>query len=227
MVRKRTRRLLGAIFVLVGGLLLVAALFTPWYADDGKFNYGTSEQHLDTMYYLGLPWMNGTVQSSCNYSPCPGETSYSSFSTNGPGVVAVITLVLVTASIVLAIIAGASGMDHRRNANKTSFVVALAVAALSLGVAATAFYAAAFQVGYGGPWSSFWGSSLTPLPTTGPAITYTWGPSVGWYLSTAAAAALLVGTVILIRSRHDPGRPAPSSMPPEPTPAPDAPKSTT
>jgi len=226
MFRKGDRRLLGAVFVLVGGLLLAAALFLPWYANNGTFNYGTSEQHLNSMWYLGLPWWNGTVQFSCDYSPCLTETSYGS-SPNGPGVVAEIALVLVTVSGALAIIAGAFGVNPRRKANQTSFLVTLAIAALSLGIAAPAFYAAAFQLGYGGPWGSFWGSSPTPLPTTGPAITYTWGPAAGWYVSVAAAAALLVGTVILIRSRHDLARPVPSSMPPEPTSAPDAPKPAT
>jgi len=204
MVRRRTGRHLGAALVLVAGLLLVAALLTPWYANYSTFSYGPSESHfnLNTMYYLGPSWLSGTVQFSCNYSPCPAGTSYSSSSTSGPGVVAEVTFVQVAASCAFAIIAGVLGVARRRNWNRTLYVNLLAVTALCLGVAATAFYSLAFQLGYGGPWGSFWGSS-TGHVGTGPLTTNTWGPFIGWYLAVLAVAVLLAGSVMLGRTRRD------------------------
>jgi hypothetical protein len=215
MATRSTGRHLGVIFVLVGGLLLVMVMLTPWYANNGTFGFPPSQQHLDTTFYLGLPWWNGSVQISCDYAPCAGETSYAAFSTSDQ-VVAGITWILVIASSGLAIIASAYGLGRRRNSYQSSFVMTLAVAALVLGSAAPAFYAAAFQLGYGGPQGSFWGSSSSPFPTTGPPIAYSWGPDIGWYLSIAAAAVLLTGAVVLIRHRCDRLESASSFVQPEP-----------
>jgi len=58
---------------------------------------------------------------------------------------------------------------------------------------------------YSGPWSSFYGSWT---PVNGAAAWDTWGPLIGWYLSIAAFAVLLVGVILIARSRRELRQPA-------------------
>ncbi len=224
MFRKGDRRLLGAVLVLVAGFLLAAALFTPWYSNDYT---GSNPAHFDILFYLGASSWDGTIQYSCSAGVhCPSATSYSSGSLNNSGVVAEVTLALVAAACVLGLYAGAIGMRFRRDESRTRTMIILAVTALGLGVVAAAFYAAAIQASFGGPWSSFWGSSTGYSEVSG-TVSNSWGPSIGWYLSIVAIAALLVGTVILLRHRRDSTEAAPPSAASGPVPESNPPKSTT
>jgi len=200
MFRKGDRRLLGAVLVLIGGLLLATALFMPWYSNDYT---GSNPAHFDILFYLGPSSWDGTIQYSCSAGVhCPSATSYSSGSLNNSGVVAEVTLALVAAACVLGLYAGAIGIRFRRDASRTRKTIILAVTALGLAVTAAAFYAATIQVSWGGSWSSFWGSSTGYSEVSG-TVSNSWGPSIGWYLSIVAIAALLAGTVILLRHRRE------------------------
>jgi hypothetical protein len=204
MFRKGDRRLLGAVFVLVGAILLGAALFTPWYSLDksgtsGGFN---TKWDFNTIYFLGLPSWEGTVQYSCSDAGlCPSESSYASVSLNNTGVVTETVLLLVSAATTMAFIAAAFAVIYRRNEKRESGLVLLTGAAVVLGAVATVLYSTTFQFFSDGPRSGFWGTS-SGVNTLGP-WTSTWGPSIGWYLAVAGAAALLGGMVILLRFRPD------------------------
>jgi hypothetical protein len=216
MVRNDARGRLGAVFVLIGGLLLAAALFAPWFSDDLTVTGGW---HSNTAYYLGFPSWDGTIQGSCNAPGCSYSGSYSSASLNSTGIVAEVAVVLVSAATALALTAAALARVSWRNVNRDLSVILLAVTALVLLVFAVGFFTATIQLGLGGPWSSFWGSK-SEFTMLGGTWTHTWGPSTGWYLSIMATAALFTGVVILLRDRHNLVESAPAWSPSEPVPAP-------
>ena len=68
MPKPSTGRLAAAVLVLVGAMLLIAALLTPWYSFDTKWagnlrgDYGTR----NFTYYLGPPSANGTIHITCS-----------------------------------------------------------------------------------------------------------------------------------------------------------------
>ena len=198
----------GALFVLAGAILLGASLLAPWYLVHQSFSYGQGGSwYMDTSFYLGPASWNGTVQHSCTPSTaCPAANSYSTVT---PGVVAEITLVLVSAGCALGVVGGVLALSRHRNEKRTSTSLASAVAAGAVSVAAPEFYALVNQFGLGGLWNSFWGSS-SAFNTLG-IWTNTWGPFTGWYVSIVGAAAVLVGTVFLVRSRNEPTDSGPSS----------------
>lgn len=229
-------KLLGAAFVLLGGLLLVVSLFSPWYSFDqgGTFGPSATPVHNDTSYYLGLSSWNGTVRGSCSAGVgCPNETSYSAASLNHTGAVAGATLLLVSAGSALGLVAGTLGLVGSRKTGWTSLVLILASAAVVLAILAPELFAAALpgaysadtpyagaqspsvQFGLGGPWSSFWGSGTGVTPDG--VVQHSWGPSLGWFLSIVAFVAFLIGTVVLFLYRPETTtEPAPPSAPSPP-----------
>jgi hypothetical protein len=185
-------------------------------------------------FLFGLPG-GGSVQTTCpsgNISNfCPTSSSYSGAGLNSTGQVAALTFALATAGFAVAAISGVLGVIWRGKARTVSPEMILAVVAVALAIAATAAFAvllpgafahdlSAPQRGYesSGPWSSFYGSATFGIPMSCPALgcsqhTASWGPSVGWSLSVAAIAVLLVGAVMMIRSRHDVVESSPSVAP--------------
>ena len=206
MVRKWVNWRLGAVFVLVGAILLGAALAMPWYAFVQKgtsYATGRGAWQYDTLYYLGIPSWNGTVQYSCSGAfECPAATSYSTVSLDSTGALAEFGLLFVSAAVVLGFLAGVLGAVVRRTASRNTKVLVLGTVATVLGALVSVVYAATLQLGDGGPWNSFWGS--TSGTTNVNQYTNSWGPGAGWYLSIAAVAALLVGVAILYRHRRGP-----------------------
>jgi hypothetical protein len=242
---------LGVVFLLIGAILLGASLFAPWYYYHGEAGTWSGPDPTGTLtgsaaFFLMPQPGGGEVSYSCpsNAIPafCTASSSYSVAGLNTTALVVGLALALTATGLIAGAVGGVLGMILRDKSRWATRVAILALLALALSVAATGSFTgllpgafakdipAAAQHSFqpSGPWSSFYGSS--PLYINGPccvAPTASWGPATGWYLSIAAIAALLVGAVLLVRFRHDLAQLTPSSMPPEPTHAPGAPKSTT
>jgi len=196
MARESTGSLLGAIYVLIGAILLGSALFAPWYEFDsysdqywglpgggGMVSIGPSQ--LD-FYLNGLPGI-WAVQTSCpsgnvtNF--CPASSSYSDAGLNSTGVVTAITSGLAAAGFATASLAGILGLRLRGRPRRGFPELTLAFVAVALAIVATTAYAlllpGAFahdipqiQRGYesSGPWSSFSGATtfIIPMPCPSP-----------------------------------------------------------
>jgi hypothetical protein len=217
MANTRAGRLVAVVIILVGAVLLIAALFTPWYSYEIS-GHSASET---ANFYLGVPSTSGTIQYSCSgISFCQTQTSYSQKDLNNSGMIAEAAFFLLIGGLVLGIIAGLVGMAYRGSSRRTTFAIALALVALILAVSAPGLFAAALpgaissdhnlgSPGGNGPWNSFYGSSSTTF--LGVSATTTWGPALGWYLSIVAVVFLLVGAILLFRARRE--SPAPTTVP--------------
>jgi len=216
-------KMIASVLILIGAILLIGALFTPWYSYESS-GHGLSETR---NYYLGMPSTNGTIQAACSGIPsCPTQTSYSNQNLNNTGNLAEAGFFMVIGAFVLGIIAAIIGVASRRNPRRTAPVIALAALALVLAVAAPGLFAVALpgaaandfpgHVG-SGPWSSFLGSNSTSI--SGITVTITWGPGIGWYLSIVAFVILLVGVILLTRYRREPPQPMTAPAPVVPTPS--------
>ncbi|MGA8276327.1 MAG: hypothetical protein WB852_08570 [Thermoplasmata archaeon] len=214
-------RMIAAVLILIGAILLIGALVTPWYSYESSGN-GLSETR---NYYLGMPSTNGTIQPVCSGLPsCPTQTSYSTQNLNNTGSLAEAGFFMVIGGFALGIIAAILGVVSRRNPRRAAPVMALAALALVLAIAAPGLFAvslpgAAAKDSPGhlgsGPWSSFFGSNSTTI--SGITITTTWGPGIGWYLSIVAFVILLVGVILLARYRREPPQPMTAPAPVVPT----------
>jgi len=218
MAIKNSRRLIGAIILLIGAILLVAALFSPWYAFKTSFHGGSTTQN----YYPGLPSTNGTIQYSCSDTPsCSPQTSYNGARLNNTGTVAETGFFLLTIAIILGAVAAIFGFASRGNSRRSRPALAFGVLTLLLAIITPVLFAAALPgaisndsssfyhaANASGPWSSFIGSSsaVTPLGI----LSFDWGPALGWYLSIAAFVVVLVGVIILFLGRKEPAEAAPA-----------------
>ncbi len=226
MAKKATARLIAAVFILVGAILLVGALLTPWYCYNTAWaggpagNYGTA----NATYYLGPPSLSGTIWLTCtgNARWCPTQASYSSADENHTGIVAGITFGMLTAGAALGVIAGSIGVVGRGKPPRPFPVITLAILATALAIAAPGLFAGSLPSAFSqdisiahclyctgtGPWTSFSGSGFWEVGMVGGPDS--WGPSIGWYVSFAAFAVLLVGVILLMVFRMDPSRPGAS-----------------
>jgi hypothetical protein len=206
---------LGGIIVLIGAILLIAALFTPWYIE-------TSSEHGESISvnaYPGTPGQNGTIKYTCSGFPsgfsCPTQTSYSSENLNSTGMIAEYGFFLVLVGIVFGILAALLGLISGGNPKRARPAMALAVLALILALVAPAMFAAALPGAIAndtkdhpsgsGPWSSFIGSGNIS------GLNLTWGPGVGWYLTIGAFVLFLIGVILLWRARKAPAAAAPAT----------------
>jgi len=208
-------RTLGAIIVLVGTVLLVAAIFLPWYSEQVTIGGGPSETQY---FYLGTPGTNGTVQYSCSGlaagESCPSSTSYSSYGQqntydlNDTGLIAATAFFLLIIGAILGFVAAVLAFGRRQKPGRGGAAWGLAAVALILALIAPLVFAGALpnalshdlpsSVRQGsGPWSSFYGSNSTTVGTS--TVSESWGPSVGWYLSIVAFVVLLVGVALVRR----------------------------
>ncbi|MGA7650182.1 MAG: hypothetical protein WB984_02870 [Thermoplasmata archaeon] len=209
-------RLIAAVIILVGAVLLIAAVFTPWYTEQFSGNGITVTQNA----YLGVPSSNGTIQYTCSGLPagasCLSETSYKTETANNTGNLMEAVYFIAIAGIILGFIGAIIGLVSR----KTGPAMALAVVAMILAVAAVGVFAVALPGAIGndspnhsgsGPWSSLFGSSSSGR--FGIQGTLTWGPGVGWYLAIGAFVLLLVGVILVVLFRKDPPAPVPAANP--------------
>jgi hypothetical protein len=230
-------RTLGAIVVLIGLVLLLVAMFTPWYTWEMSASGSGTSASETINFYPGLPSENGTLKYTCTGAAsgdCPTQSSYNQASLNHTGAIAETGLFLIIGGVVFGFLALIFGLLARGNARRTTPAIALAVLALILAVAAPALFAVQLPGAVSsdtpghsgsGPWSTFLGSNSST--TAFGSETLTWGPGMGWYLAFGAFALFLIGAIILIAARKDPPAPAPVPMSPAPaeatTPAPAAP----
>jgi len=221
------RRVVGAIIVLIGAILLIAALLTPWYAFKSSYAGGSETQNS----YPGMPSTNGTIQYTCSNLPrgatCPPQTSYSSIvpKETNVGNIAETGFFLLIVGIILGFLATIFGLMSRGNARRSTPALAFGIIALLLALLTPVLFAAALPGAISsdisttyrppntsGPWSSFIGSSSYTNPLVGP-VSLNWGPAIGWYLAFVAFVILLIGVILLFLYRKDPAEPAPVAVP--------------
>jgi hypothetical protein len=231
MASKKAWRLVGAIIILIGAILLIAALLTPWYAYETSFASGGS---ITQNSYLGMPSANGTIQYSCSstlppFPSCPSQTSYASTTPKETNVgnIAETGFFLLIVGIILGFLVTIFGFVARSNARRSGFAIALGVLALLLAIITPVLFVAALPsaisndissayrpANTSGPWSSFMGSSSSPYrnPLNG-GVSLNWGPALGWYLSIVAFVTLLIGVILLFIGRKESPAAATTSAP--------------
>jgi len=243
MAERRTRRLFGGALVLVGSVLLIATLFSPWYT----YTAGVSSVmvgHGSTTFnsYPGWPTENGTIRcSSSGFENCPySETSYQGAQENNTGTIAVVGYILLILGFVFGFLGAVLGLASRRDDRRARPALVLGIIAVLVAILVPVLFWGALpgalskdipvseRTTSSGPWSSFYGSSNS-TPFAGVTVNLSWGPAIGWYLSFLAFAVLLVGVVLLYLNRRDPpesssvSAPEPVSVPaPTPQAAPQA-----
>jgi len=237
MASNKGRRAVGAIIVLIGAILLISAVFIPWYVYQEKSSTPVGSGSITINSYPGLPSENGTIQCSSSGSvSCPySQTSYQKADYNNTGAIAETGFFLLIVGFVLGFIGAILGVASRGNPRRSGPAIVFAVIAMILAVVTPVLFMATLpgaqskdiptsaRTTSSGPWSSFFGStSATPFP--GVTVNLTWGPGMGWYLSFAAFVILLIGLLFLFRYRKDPPEPVPVSTP---APAAGAPQTTT
>jgi len=226
MADNRGRRLVAAVIVLVGVILLIAALLMPWYTE--KVSLGGGDTTVN--FFPGLPSQSGSVSWSCSGgASCPSnETSYSGFipALTNVGNIAEAGFFLLIVGIIVGVIAAAFGFMSRTNSRRAMPATTLGLLAMILALIAPIMFAALLPGAvsndisstspqrYGsssGPWSSFIGSTTFTTPVG--SASFSWGPGVGWYLGIAAFVVLLIGVVLFLMSRKEPASPAPATAP--------------
>jgi MFS family permease len=225
---RSAQRRTATFIVLIGAIVLLAALLLPWYSFNEAWSGGPVglQGHQDATYYLALPSVGWAVQYSCGgfAAGCPSQDSYADAHQNSTGLIAGICFVLVSVGGVLGVLAGILGVVQQGTAQRLRPTLVLALLATILGFSAGLLFAAALPGAFSsdfpaelrpgttsGPWSSFYGSGFGSILTVG--YNLSWGPLIGWYLSVAAAAILLVGVTLLLVHRHDPPEPVPVALP--------------
>jgi LPXTG cell wall anchor motif len=214
----RSGRLGPPFLILIGAVLLIVALVTPWYSIAISVHGGdVSPNTQDAYFYPGLPSTSGTVREVCSgsqASQCSSQTSYEDYGDYPQtGSVAEDVYILLIAGIALAVVAVILGLLAPGNRRRANLALVIALLALVIGAAASGFFAGALPGAIGndmhyhsgnGPWSTFFGSNTS---TTGNRTnitgTITWGPSTGWFLSIGASVVLLGGLVLLARHRRE------------------------
>ncbi len=227
--------MLGAIIVLVGAILLISAIFLPWYSIQFSASAGGASVKATENSYPGLPGQNGTVQTTytCSGVPiCPptSTSSYQDSHLNSTGQVAETGFFLLIVGFVVGLIGAIIGLTSGRNAKRAGTAAVIGLVAMVIAVATFSLFAVALPGAIGndspghsgsGPWSSFFGSgNQTFFGISG--ASWSWGPAIGWYLTIGAFVVLLVGSIILFTSRKEPPSPAPTVFP-QPTGTPTAP----
>jgi hypothetical protein len=215
-------RMVGAAILLVGAIVLIAALFMPWYT----VQVSASGITIDQNSYPGLPSSNGTIQYTCSGLPsggqCPHQTSYNTAKENNTGTIAEAGYFLIIVGFVLGLIGAILAFLSGNNARRARPAMTLAIVAMILAIATVGMFAVALPTAIGqdspghtgtGPWSSFFGSgNSSSFGFSGGTLT--WGPGIGWYLTIGAFVIFLVGMIILARARKEPASPAPAAAPP-------------
>jgi hypothetical protein len=222
MPNAKVGRSIASVIILVGAVLLIAAVFTPWYAEQFSGYGATITQNA----YPGLPSSNGTISYACSGIPseasCPSQTSYNTERANNTGNLAEAVYFLGIAGFILGFIGGILGLMSRGNPRRTTPALALAVVGMLLAVAAVGMFAGALPGAISsdtpshsgsGPWSSFLGSTNASSFGVHVSGNISWGPAIGWYLALGAFVVLLVGIILIFRYRRDPPSPAPAATP--------------
>lgn len=240
MASNKGRRLVAAVIVLIGAVLLIAALVVPWYTYEAKESSPVASGSTTINSYPGLPTQNGTLQCSSSGSvSCPyTQSSYQSAHENNTGVIAETGFVLLIVGFVLGLIGAILGFASRGKARRAGPAVIFGVLAMIVALITPILFMAALpgalskdipaseRPSSSGPWSTFSGTNtskiVTPLVTI--TVNLSWGPAIGWYLSFVAFVILLIGIILLSRYRKDP-EPAPVAVPAAPTSVPVAPPS--
>jgi len=229
MASNKRRRLVGGIIVLIGAILLISAVFIPWYEYQAKVTTAIGSGTTTINSYPGFPNENGTIQCSASgTAACPySQTSYQKADYNNTGVIAETGFFLLIVGFIFGFIGAILGVASRGNPGRARPAIILAVIAMILAVVTPVLFMATLpgaqskdiptseRTTGSGPWSSFFGSNSSTITTPGGQITVnlSWGAGVGWYLSFVAFVILLIGLIFLFRYRTDPPEPAPVSTP--------------
>jgi hypothetical protein len=224
MANPRQGRLIAAILVLIGAILLIVAVFMPWYAFKEPIA-AIPGASVTSNTYPGFPSQSGTVQYSCSgfpsSVPCPSSTSYNGAALNNTAVIAETGFFLLIVGFVIGIIGTIIGVMSRGTTRRVRPALALSAIAMILAVITPVLFAAALpgavskdlpKATGSGPWSSFIGSSSGA----------SWGPAIGWYIAFVAFVILLIGVILFFLYRKEPtpaAAPAPAPASPTTPPA--------
>jgi len=210
------RRLVGAIIVLIGAILLIAAVFIPWYTYQAKESSPLGSGTTTINSYPGFTNQNGTIQcSTSGTAACPySQTSYQNARYNNTGNIAETGFFLLIVGIIFGVIAAALAFMARGTTRRVRPAMIFAIIALILALIAPILFAAALPGAISsdtptaarptssGPWSSFIGSTSFTAPVIG-TVNLNWGPTTGWYISFVAFVLFLVGLIFLFMARKE------------------------
>ena len=212
------RTAIGGLVLIVGVALLLGSLWVGWYSVTARASAtqeGTSVVVNGTgVYYpLNQYWL----QLTCEGSPsCPSNltqtSSYPQGTFDSVGTLYDIVAALVIGALVLGGSAGIIAAVSRRAGSKLVLGLALTAVILALlapGVlmlAQPSVLSSQGPSGTGaGPSKTFFGScsggGCGATLVSGTSLNASWGPSLGWYLSLAGGAVLVVGFFLARKPR--------------------------
>jgi len=219
------RPVIGGALLLVGVVLLIAALFMGWYvysitAADSVSGVSVRETGTITLYPLNKITQDLVCQgwSGCAPYNISSSSSYTQGGDNGVGALYDLVAGLVIGGIVVGLTAAALAFGgSRRHPNLAGSLALLAVILVALAPLLLLAVQPAVLHSQGTPYTGPGSVSGGPSPETsffgscsgtgcglslpnGATDNGSWGPSTGWYLGLAAIAPLLVG-FFLIRGR--------------------------
>jgi hypothetical protein len=213
--------LVGAtVLLILGAVILFVAAFSEWWTLTETASGGPvrSESFLPGSQYL----------ISCSGTNCAnavGSFSYASGNLGAVGGLYEAAQALLIVAGVLALLAaalallGVLGRGYGRRRYLVACFSGLLAVGLSLGAfaAVTGFQTSALAQDAGGipsvspsPVSSFWGScsassggsnGICQSTLSGATVSATWGPAAGWVLGVVGAVLLLIGFLLLVRTR--------------------------
>lgn len=195
----------ASVIVVIGCLLVVAAVVTPWWGISGAVPSGDAALEFE---FLPGDHLTSTCTGSCNGIPA-GDPTYEQRNLSGVGAVYEVTVAILVTSLALGVSAaalgwlGAYGVNFGRRQLRAAVgcaiaaTVAAAFAVVTVAVAQPLAMSAGLpEYGEGvGAGATFWGMTGTGV---------SWGASFGWYAAIVAAACLALGTIVLLRDASDP-----------------------
>lgn len=213
---KHQKRLIASILLLVGAVLLIVSVSTPFWSYTETGGGITVTQQ----FFPGSEW-----KETCSGSGCPTGTVTCTYSSSGGGCPALTNTGnlyggvygLIVGAIVLGFIAGilslmgALAISFGRIQMLLVWLLVLVAFALAIAGpmwalggqpgALTSDYSGSACTGTS-PCNSFFGSSCPSGSPSGTSCN--WGAGIGWYMAIAGFALLLVGFFFLFITRRDP-----------------------
>ncbi|MDE1819903.1 MAG: hypothetical protein KGI98_03495 [Euryarchaeota archaeon] len=213
---KHQKRLIASILLLVGAVLLIVSIATPFWSDTESGSGVT----YTIQFFAGNEW-----KEICSGSSCPTGTLTCTYSSSGGGCPALTNTGnlyggvsgLLTGAIVLGFIAailglmGALALSFGRIQMLLTWLLILVALALAIAApmwalggqpgALTSDYSSGSCAGTS-PCNSFFGNACPSGTPSG--VSCNWGAGAGWYMAIAGFALLLVGFLFLFMTRRDP-----------------------
>ncbi len=208
---------LGVIMGVVAIVLVIVAMFAPWWVVDtsGHFGAFTATSHVE------YDMFGRTETSQSNISSATNTTAYSSLPQSGSvfslaTILSVLGLILGVGMIVIGALGGTNPSLRRfaAMAGILAFVILL-VASLYVMSALPAAVNQDSSLSPSNAFSGYWGTRSASGFGGFISGTTTWAAGWGWYLPLVAAILFLIGAIIVLAARR-PLMPAPQTVPAPP-----------